>query len=210
MAFIYIWWFKMRKRNSHWLFVRILVTLLLTRSALQLQAHPIGTAMPTSISLIVTINGSDVHCFGGSTGSPVATASGGTAPYAYLWSNGQSLANASNLAAGSYTVTVTDNVGSTATASVTINQPALLAAAPTNSGNVCSGTGTATVLSNASGGTPSYTYLWTPGNLTTANLTNVGAGTYNLTVTDAYGCTASGSTPVGSFTPLPANFSVNQ
>jgi len=61
-----------------------------------------------------------VNCFGGSDGSATADVSGGTMPYTYLWSDGQTTATAGNLEAGSYTVTVTDDNGCTEVASGTV------------------------------------------------------------------------------------------
>src|SRR5260221_8194317 len=68
----------------------------------------------------------DVNCFGGLTGSATVAASNGTAPYTYLWTDpaAQTSATATGLAAGSYTVTVTDAKGCTTTALATISQPA--------------------------------------------------------------------------------------
>ncbi|NCV57098.1 MAG: adhesin, partial [Betaproteobacteria bacterium] len=65
----------------------------------------------------------DVLCFGNSTGSINLTVTGGTAPYTYAWSNNTTQEDPQNLAAGTYTVTVTDANGCTAQTSVTITQP---------------------------------------------------------------------------------------
>src|SRR4029077_11879369 len=75
-------------------------------------------------SASVTTN---VSCNGGSTGSASVTASGGTSPYNYMWSDGQTTSDASGLSAGTYNVTVTDSHGCTATSSVDITQPNPLA-----------------------------------------------------------------------------------
>ena len=64
-----------------------------------------------------------VSCFSGSNGSVVLNANGGTAPYSYTWNNGAVTQNISNLAAGTYNVTVTDAKGCSATAAATVLQP---------------------------------------------------------------------------------------
>ncbi|MBK9336168.1 MAG: lamin tail domain-containing protein [Lewinellaceae bacterium] len=125
----------------------------------------------------------DVSCFGNSDGTATANVSGGTAPYSYLWSNGQTTVTAINLTAGTYTVTATDDNGCLATAMATVNQPPALIASTSKTDVSCPGgsNGTATVM--ASGGTPPYSYLWSNGQ-TTATATGLSAGTYTVTVTD--------------------------
>ena len=141
-------------------------------------------------ALMVTIvNSVNVSCFGGNNGSATALATGGTSPYSYLWSNGQSGATANNLSAGFYTVTATDGVGGTATASVTITQPPILNATITSQNNVsCFGGNNGAAFANATGGTAPYTYAWSNGQSGPV-ATNLTAGTYSVTVTDAKQCT---------------------
>jgi len=132
----------------------------------------------------------NVLCFGNSTGSVNLTVSGGTAPYTYLWSNNGTVEDPSGMAAGPYTVTVTDANGCTANSSVTITQPAAGLALSTTQVNVlCSGNNTGSVNLTVTGGTAPYTYLWS-NNGTAEDPTGMAAGTYTVTVTDASGCTA--------------------
>lgn len=141
----------------------------------------------------------DVLCFGTSTGSATAIPSGGLAPYSYSWNTlpVQTLATATGLAAGPYTVTVTDSNGSVATANVTITQPLapLLAVLTSQTNVLCFGNSTGAINVTVTGGTTLYSYEWRkngllPAYATTQDLTLLGAGTYDLTVTDANGCTA--------------------
>ncbi|MBP7496096.1 MAG: hypothetical protein KA792_00325 [Bacteroidales bacterium] len=154
---------------------------------------------PVSALSLSISSQTDILCFGANTGSASVTASGGSAPYTYLWntSPAQTTAMASNLYAGSYSVTVTDNNGCTQTKSVTINQPASSLSANISSkiDVLCYGdaTGAATVL--ASGGTSPYSYLWS-NNATTATINNLTAGTYTVTITDKNGCTTTISTVI--------------
>ncbi len=147
------------------------------------------TALSASITSSV-----NVTCTGNCNGTATVSASGGTAPYTYSWSpSGGTNSTATGLCAGSYTVTVTDNNGCTAIATVTISQQhTALIASLTSSTNVsCNGScdGTATVSAN--GGTAPYTYSWSPSGGTNASAANLCANTYTVTVTDNNGCTAS-------------------
>ncbi len=132
----------------------------------------------------------NVSCFGGNNGSATATPVGGTAPYNYLWSSGGVTATATGLTVGTYTVTVTDDVGCAASTSVTITEPTVFSAAITATTNVsCFGGNNGSLTVTANGGVPAYTYLWTGGS-TSGTATGLVAGTYTVTVTDVNGCTA--------------------
>ncbi|MES2701554.1 MAG: Ig-like domain-containing protein, partial [Bacteroidota bacterium] len=140
---------------------------------------------------------SNVSCHGGANGAIALSVSGGTASYTYNWSNGATTQNLSGLSAGSYSVTVTDASGCSATASATVTQPssALNASAATTSNVSCNGGANGTIALSVSGGTTSYTYNWSNG-ATTQNLGGLSAGSYSVTVTDANGCTATASATV--------------
>jgi ELWxxDGT repeat protein len=138
--------------------------------------------------LTASASGSNNICFNETIGTASVLPAGGTAPYTYLWSNGATTDEIINLAAGVYTVTVTDANGCTATASYEVTQPALLTASINNSSTACSNIATVT----ANGGTPGYSYLWSNGS-TSATISGVPVGTYSVTVTDANGCTATAS-----------------
>lgn len=147
---------------------------------------------PAAISGSVTTV--DAGC-GSSNGSATVTASGGTPGYTYLWSNGETSAAAGNLAAGNYSVTVTDANGCPAVfvASVSnTNAPVVVAGSTDASAyGACDGS----ALANATGGTSPYSYLWSSGD-TTSNTTGLCAGTYNVTVTDASNCSGTASVVV--------------
>ncbi|MEW6469697.1 MAG: PKD domain-containing protein [Bacteroidota bacterium] len=163
------------------------------------------TAIVTVIPPInITLTPTNILCNGGSNGSINATITGGQAPYTYSWSNGATTQNISNLTAGSYTLTVTSAYGCTGTANVTITQPPLLTVNASSTNVSCFGGNNGTLSATASGGTPAYTYLWTPGNLAGANQSNLAAGTYTITVTDANGCTATATTTITQPTQITA------
>ncbi|HEY1646083.1 MAG TPA: hypothetical protein VGF75_07030, partial [Candidatus Saccharimonadales bacterium] len=127
-------------------------------------------------------------CYG-QTGSAVSSGIGGKSPYTYSWSPiGGTNATGTGLTAGTYTVTVKDNNGCTATTSIVITQPTAVAGSIIAiTYPVCNGqTGSATV--KATGGVPGYKYLWSPSAQTTTLATGLLAGVYTATITDASGC----------------------
>ncbi|MBN4065712.1 gliding motility-associated C-terminal domain-containing protein, partial [Candidatus Amoebophilus asiaticus] len=154
----------------------------------------------------VITDSNDVSIGGGSDGSATVSAIGGTAPYTYAWSNGQTTATATNLSAGSYCVTITDANNCVAVACITINEPAALGTLTSSTNVSCNGgtDGTATV--SAVGGVPPYTYSWTTG-ASTATITGLGAGTYTVTASDANG--AASITSVTITEPSAVNASVS-
>jgi len=146
----------------------------------------------------ITNSGSQTNltCNGICTGSATMIPSGGTSPYTYSWApSGGSAATANSLCAGSYTCTVTDNVGCTSTRTYTLTQPpAISVGASLQSNVICNGGNNGAASVNASGGTGTLTYNWTPGNPTgdgTASVSGLTAGTWTCTVTDANGCIGS-------------------
>ncbi len=159
--------------------------------------------------LTVSALGNNADCFGDESGSATATANGGTPPYSFDWSTGQSGASIMGLEAGSYSVTVTDANFCTAETTVIISQPAQLNVTVNTPLINCGGTSTGSATAIVTGGSGGYTYLWNTG-ATTASLNNIPAGSYSLTVTDGNGCTAIVQTIVVSEIPqLELSFNVN-
>ncbi len=137
----------------------------------------------------------DVNCKGGTSGTIDLTVTGGTAPYTYLWSNAATTQDLSSLAAGTFSVTVTDAKGCTVTGAVTITEPAALVLSSTKVDANCNGVNNGRIDLNVTGGTAPYTYAWNTG-ATTQNLSSLAAGTYSVTVTDAKGCTSTTSATI--------------
>jgi len=156
------------------------------------------TYVPFDVSATVTAN---VTCDGQSNGNATATVSGGIAPYTYNWSIGSSTVSTSNptgpiLSAGTYVLTVTDSAGCSETAGITIAQPNAISITIDSVVNVtCSGLGSVTA-NPATGGTPPFTYAWTPSGGTNLTATGLSAGSYTITATDIRGCTGSLSVPI--------------
>jgi large repetitive protein len=142
---------------------------------------------PRCLNLEVIATSTNINCFGQNNGTASATVSGGTTPYTYLWSNGATTASISNLAPGTYTITVTDSFKCKDVASVAIVSPTPLTNSMTRTDIPIIGGATGTATANPFGGTPGYTYLWSTG-ATTQTITGLTAGNYNVTITDANGC----------------------
>jgi hypothetical protein len=123
----------------------------------------------------------NVNCFGQSNGSINLNTLDGAIPYTVNWTNGSSADEITNLAKGIYQATITDaNSCEIATPLIPVLQPmALSVDTATGSNNI--------TMILASGGTAPYTYLWSNGD-TSSNSSNLAAGTYSITVTDAHGC----------------------
>ena len=149
----------------------------------------------TGVSASIT-NVQGVLCAGTNTGSALAVATGGTSPYSYQWSNSVTTAQNTTLPAGTATVTITDASSTSATATTTITAPAAITLSASSS-PACSGGSNGAAFATGSGGTGSLSYLWSNGVAGQSN-SNLSAGTYTVTVTDANGCTKATSTTVNS------------
>ncbi|MGI6323988.1 MAG: gliding motility-associated C-terminal domain-containing protein [Bacteroidales bacterium] len=148
-----------------------------------------ATVSQPSAALDVSATVTDVKCFGESTGEVDLTVTGGTAPYTYSWSNDATTEDLVNIVAGVYTVTVTDANLCTAITTVAVSQPESALSGTTSVTDVgCFGESTGEVDLTVTGGTASYTYLWSNGAMT-QDLVNVPAGSYTVTITDANLCT---------------------
>jgi gliding motility-associated-like protein len=124
-------------------------------------------------------------CNGFSNGTATANPSGGTGPYAFAWSNGQTGQTVLGVAAGVYTCTVTDQTGAVASGSVTVTQPPALVVNFSQPAANCGSF--QPVTANVTGGAGPYSYVWSTGG-NTATIMPTAAGNVFVTVTDANGC----------------------
>ena len=108
---------------------------------------------------------------------------------------------AGSLAAGNYTVTVTDANGCTETQGLTVLEPIVLSSTVSSMNALCNGSSDGSATVSSAGGTAPYTYLWDDGQ-TTAMAGSLAAGNYTVTVTDANGCTENQSVTVLEPTPI--------
>lgn len=143
----------------------------------------------TVINSSMSTSSSSTSAYCSTLGSGTVHVTGGIAPYTYLWNpGGQTTAVATGLSAGGYTVTVSDNTGCTLTNAVIVTSVSTLSVSTSSTPvYICPAT-LGSVTATPSGGTPPYTYLWTPGGQTTATVTGLSAGTYSVHVSDSNGC----------------------
>jgi gliding motility-associated-like protein len=152
-----------------------------------------------AIDFDLSITKVDATCYGYSDGQATAVINGGTPPFTFQWSNGESNQNITNLTAGNYSVTVSDNNGCVHNASITINQPPpLTIAATANTSTICYGDSVILIVSGAN------TYLWSNGLGSSSNVIAypTTSTTYSVTGTNVIGCTATTQINI-NVNPLP-------
>jgi gliding motility-associated-like protein len=152
---------------------------------------PFNISIPAPDTLKITIISKDISCAGGTDGSIIATATGGTGLKGYSWSfSSQTGSVLNNLGRGTYTVTVRDINGCTVTATATIREPQAIEISPLPTEPLCFDQPSGSIGLTLSGGTLPYRFAWQNG-ASTAALTNVKAGTYTVTIRDNNNCTKS-------------------
>jgi gliding motility-associated-like protein len=150
------------------------------------------TITEPAVLTIDTISVLHVLCAGGNTGAITVAAQGGTLPYQYSWVGSSStVASATNLIAGIYTAQVADGNSCTASISITITQPlALVANIDSLSNLTCFANNSGSIQLSVQGGVYPYTYSWQGSSSTDSVLTNLSAGSYIATITDAHNCSS--------------------
>jgi gliding motility-associated-like protein len=138
-----------------------------------------------------TLSGSiiptDVSCYSLTDGMATVNPTGGTAPYGYFWSNGQTTQTATGLSAGIYTCIITDANGCVNTLNTLINEPNEILAGLNTIPASCYGFNDGAASVNPNGGTSPYTYLWSNSS-TNTSIQNLSIGSYSVAVTDVDGC----------------------
>ncbi|WP_205625358.1 gliding motility-associated C-terminal domain-containing protein, partial [Flavobacterium sp. ABG] len=149
----------------------------------------------TCLMLAATSGSTAVNCFGTNTGTVHVSVTGGSGNFGYLWNTGATTSTVSNLTAGTYSVTVTDNTTlCTTTSNVTVQSPLALSLGYGATAVLCNGQNNGSIDITVSGGTMPYVYAWTTADgsgltPTQEDQVALGGGTYNVAVTDANGCT---------------------
>ncbi|MEM7374675.1 MAG: T9SS type A sorting domain-containing protein [Bacteroidota bacterium] len=148
---------------------------------------------------------SDVSCSGAADGSISLSVSGGTLPYSFTWSSGEISQDVSGIGGGLYEVVITDASGCQNFASASVHEPFPL----TLTGNImdalCAGESTGSIDIQVSGGTPTYSFLWSSGQ-TTEDISNLAPNTtYTVNITDLNNCSVSNSFTPSAPDPIHSN-----
>ncbi len=149
---------------------------------------------PPAINVYTTSNhsGFEVSCAGATDGSASASANGGLLPYHYVWSNGSTAQQISNLGAGSYMLTVTDANNCSVTGTTVLNEPTPLQIMFNVADPKCFGLNNGSIVAIANGGVPPYRFSMNNDAQQNSNLfTGLGAGIYTINALDANECETS-------------------
>ena len=156
----------------------------------------VGTLSGPTVPALMSTNAT---CAANASGSLTAAPTGGTPPYSYLWSDGQTMATATGLVPGTYTVTVTDGAGCDAVENGTVAADAGISTTFIVTDASCAGNPSGIVTAQPADGTGPYSYVWSGGNGTTQGISGLIPGAYTVTVTDnASGCTVVETATVGA------------
>ena len=149
-----------------------------------------SVSVSLSPPIFLSFDKTDLDCFGDTNGTAEVNPSGGQAPYLFEWENGEITNTISNLSAGFYTVSISDNENCRVVDSIEITQPAQLQITGQTTDATCGDIQNGTVSTQVTGGVGNYDYTWDNGSQT-ADLTNLSAGQYILEIEDENGCKTS-------------------
>jgi len=170
------------------------------------------TFVETEITEPISINFwssvSDVNCYGEATGAITISPGGGTAPYAYKWSNESNSNSITNVNVGDYQLTITDANDCEVMSSFIINQPDSIVLSSIVNDVSCAGENDGTIEINTEGGTSPYFYNWS--NEAGENqLENLTADNYSLTLTDDNNCQEIVAIEIQEPTAIESDYEVN-
>ncbi|MCW3121589.1 MAG: hypothetical protein JWQ38_1081 [Flavipsychrobacter sp.] len=160
------------------------------------------TYLPSTPTYTLSITTTTAGCTNGTATSSVS--SGAVFPLTYAWSTGAATSSISGLVTGIYSLFVSDAVGCTASASDFVPQSITINVPVTPTPATCT-VADGSVIAFGSGGVPPYTYIWSNGAVSQSQ-TSLSAGFYDVVATDANGCIGSGSTYVGTSTPIAVTY----
>ncbi|WKL47545.1 T9SS type A sorting domain-containing protein [Flavobacterium pectinovorum] len=138
--------------------------------------------MPEPSKLQLSFTKFDVGCTTGDDGWAEAHVTGGTPPYTYEWTNGETTPKIENITTNNYFVIATDAKGCVVQGSIFVGDPNGILTTETVINPVCSKGNDGSIELNVTGGNLPYSYLWNTG-ATTKDLSNLKAGNYEVTIT---------------------------
>lgn len=172
-----------------------------------------STTASTSVSEPQALNVSETHtgvsCSGSSDGVINLNATGGTGAYNYTWNDGATSSSRNNLGFGNYSVTVSDNNQCSVSLSITISQASTIEVFNVKTDISCYQGRDGNIDISARGGNQPYSFKWNDG-ANTEDRSQIPAGTYTITVTDANQCTATASISINEPSALAFTQQVNQ
>ncbi len=167
----------------------------------------VNITQPASITVTGSVN--TVSCYSGNNGVITLSLTGGTSPYTYFWLPiGQTTSVITNLAAGNYSVNLSDANGCLGYANYSVSQSPSIAIAFTSTQVSCFNGSNGKINSIVSGGVAPYTYNWSYGSITTQTINGLPIGTYTLTVIDSQNCVASKTVSLSQPSPVVISTSV--
>ena len=150
-----------------------------------------ATATVTDVPLMnLSETHTNVSCFSFSDGAIDLTVAGGQQPLSFVWSNSNINEDITGVAAGNYSVVVTDNINCTTTISVTLTEPASMLVSETHTNVTCNGVNDGSINVTVSAGTPVYVFRWNDNDLN-EDRNALAPGNYSVTVTDNNSCSVS-------------------
>lgn len=145
----------------------------------------VSISQPAAID--ISSSTQNLLCYGDANGSVDITANGGILPYTFSWDNGATTEDVSNLAAGNYTLTLTDSAGCNATENIIISEPLEITNNAILTNATCEEQNDGMIENFVSGGTMPYSYVWSNGQ-TSENLQYLYAGEYSVVISDFNSC----------------------
>ena len=152
-------------------------------------------AIAITSKLTITDSLINVSCFGALNGAIYITVQNAESTYSFLWSNGETSQNITQLSGGTYMVTLSEVDRCAFSDTFTVKEPTPLFVTDIHTDASCYGQSNGSITLRTSGATPPYSYIWSD-SATTSNITNLDSGTYTYIVSDANGCKVSDSVTI--------------
>lgn len=148
----------------------------------------LSVVITQSTDIVIAYTTTPITCYGANNASLAVTLSGGNPPYQFLWSNLSTSLTQTNLSAGSYTITVTDNVGCIKTETIVIPQAPIFTVNPIVTHVTCHGLNNGSINLNLTGGIAPVALSWNDGSTAGLIRNNLAPGSYTATISDGTPC----------------------